>query len=196
MTAIDTTIVEDTDIVNVRNLMNHTVFYTTSSGVSRTFAPYMTLKVTAGELRELHYTSGGEVLLKNYICVENEELAKEFGVSEDVFEHEYKWTRKDMERVLLEDDTAVLEDAFDFAPQGVKDELIACAIELELPSVPKRDVIKTKTGVDVSVKIENKHLIEADLPKEPKKPKKRRAAKKSSTGRKAEKTTAKKSTEK
>ena len=189
MAAIDTTVVKDTDIISVRNLMNHTVFYTTSTGVSRTFAPSMTLKVTAGELRELHYTSGGEVLLKDYLCVENKELAEEFGVSEDVFEHEYKWTRKDIERVLLEDDIAVLEDAFDFAPQGVKDELVSCAIELELPSVPKREVIKTKTGVDVSVKIENKHLIEADQPKEPKKPTKRRAAAKKATTRRAVKST-------
>lgn len=184
----DTTAVNDEEKIAVRNLVDHQVGYTTQSGIRRTFAPGMTLKVSAGELRELNYTPGGNILLTDYLHIDNPELAAEFGVSEDSFEHEYSWTRADMERVLLEDDLDVLLDALEFAPDGIKDTLVNMATELEIPSVPKREAIKNATGIDINVRINNKHLINQDKKVEEKKPAKRRATtSKKNTGRRATK---------
>jgi len=162
MSDIDTTKVQDSDIIPVRNLTNFKVTYTLPNGVRREFPPKGVLKITAEELRSLNYDLGGSNLLIQYLNVGNKSLAAEFGVSTDSWDNEYNWTDKDIQKCLLEDDIEVLEDALDFAPQGVCDAIIGMAVELEIPDVRKREVIFNKTGNDITNKIKNKHLVEKE----------------------------------
>ena len=86
MDIINTTAVKDTDIIEVRNLTDSFVGYITMEGVRRVFPAKAVMKVEAKELRSLNYDFGGHVLLTEYLHVDNPELAKEFGISEDAVE--------------------------------------------------------------------------------------------------------------
>lgn len=162
MSDIDTTVVKDSDIIPVRNLAEHKVVYVLPTGVRREFPARATLKVAAEELRSLSYELGGAELLTNYLHIGNRALAEELGVSEDSWDNEYSWTDAQIVKCLTTDDIEVLEDALDFAPEGIKEALVQKAVELEIPDVRKRDVIRDKTGNDITRKIENKHLATAD----------------------------------
>lgn len=159
MSYIDTTSISDDTRVEIQNMTSGTLSYTLPSGIRRNFSPHMRMTVTAGELRELGTSQGGLVLLQEYLCVHNPELAKEFGVTSDVIE--YNWTEKDIRHVLLEEkDINVLLDALDFAPSGIVDELIHKAIEWKIPDGNKIKAISAATGLDIDQQIKNQTLIE------------------------------------
>ena len=168
---INTTRVDGDEVITVRNLVDHDVSYFTADGVRRLFQPKAVMEVTASELRQLSYDYGGSVLLTEYLCVENEDLAREFGVEDDT--PEYHWTEEDIDNALTDAPIEVLEDALDFAPEGIKNELVQRAVELEIPDMTRREAILKATGRDVTNMIDNKHIIEADEEEKPK-PKKRR----------------------
>lgn len=174
MDAIDTTVVKDTDIIPVRNLCDHNVTALIPSlGVRREFPAGATLKVKAGELRALSYETGGDFLLINSLRVGNRDLALELGVSEDAWDNEYNWDTARVRKCLLEDELSVLQDALDFAPDGIRDEICTLAVDLEIPDVRKREVIKEATGNDITRQIENRHAAASTVPEE-EKPKRRR----------------------
>ena len=80
----------DEQYIQVQNLTGGTVVYTIpEDNIRRVFAAYEVKKITPGELRKVFYQPGGEVLLQNFLSIKNKELALEFGVSQDSFEHEY-----------------------------------------------------------------------------------------------------------
>lgn len=80
----------DEQYIQVQNLTGGTVVYTIpEDNIRRVFAAHEVKKITPGELRKVFYQPGGEVLLQNFLSVKNKELALEFGVSQDSFEHEY-----------------------------------------------------------------------------------------------------------
>ena len=82
--------VKDTDIIAVRNFTDQRVVYTIpEKNIRRDFSGFETKQVQAGELRELWFKSGGAKLLQDYLGVNNKELAKEFGITNDLFTHEY-----------------------------------------------------------------------------------------------------------
>lgn len=89
MSYVDTTKVPDDAKVEIQNMSSGTLSYTLPSGVYRSFSSHMKMTVTAGELRELNTTQGGQVMLHQYLSVRNPDLAKEFGIAEDLIEHEY-----------------------------------------------------------------------------------------------------------
>lgn len=188
-------LIADSEIVPVKNMMGHEVGYTTLSGVTRRFAPHMTMNViTAGELRELSYMTGGLDFLKNYVQVLNTDLAQEFGISDD--DVEYNWTEKDIVAALTTSDIDVLLDALDFGPEGIVEELKNKAIELEITDGSRIQAINKRTGVDINAIIKNKHAYdEGKETAEEEAPKKRRSSKSTSTsGRRRSTSTAKKST--
>ena len=82
--------IDDNTIVTVRNMTDQGITYIVPElNVRRRFSAFESKKVNAKELRQLWYLNGGARLLQDYLAVENQELAQEFGISEDVFTHEY-----------------------------------------------------------------------------------------------------------
>lgn len=76
--------------IEVRNLSSDTVVYTIpENNIRRVFRKNETKKITEEELRNVFYQPGGEVLLKDFLSVRNKDLALEFGVSQDSYDHEY-----------------------------------------------------------------------------------------------------------
>ena len=154
-------IVEDDELITVENMTNVQVGYILpTSNVTRRFIPKVKMKIAASELRELSYQSGGLDLLQNYLRVNNEELAAEFGVSADSFENEYNWTEADVDNCLLNAELDVLLDALDFAPEGIVEALKNRAVELEISDNQKLKAIGEKTNSDLSVIIKNKHAYD------------------------------------
>lgn len=163
---IDTSVVPDDELVTIHNMTNSSVAYHVDSlgNLRRELPPKMgaSIRVPAGELRQLNYELGGSVLLHDYICVENEALAREFGITLD--DKEYMWQMKDVKAALTTDDIAVLEDAMDFAPDGIKETLAQEAVNMEIPDSNRRRVISDATSYDIDTMIKNKQAIAKDAP--------------------------------
>lgn len=153
--------INDDTLVRVRNLTDQTVaFIIAETRTRRIFRGFESKELTAGELRQLWYMPGGSHLLQDYLCVENKDLAAEFGVSDDLFTHEYSWTLNDVKRVLLSGSMDELADALDFAPQGIVDTIISQAVILSIPDMNKQRMITKMTGHDVTKMIENKEKLQ------------------------------------
>ena len=150
--------INDDAKIRIRNLCDHIVCYSITDGARRELAPNQSIVVTAGELRQLNSEYGGSILLRNFIQVENEKLAVEFGVNPEE-NPEYLWSREDVDRVLLEEPIEVLEDALDFAPTGIVDLIVSRAVAIELPDNRKREAIANSTGRDISAMIRNAKLV-------------------------------------
>lgn len=159
---VDTSVVDDETMVIIRNLTDMPVAYRVPSlgDLRRELPPRASIRVKAGELRQLNYERGGSLLLHDYINVGNVELAREFGVSDDTVE--YNWTIEDVDKALTTDDLDVLRDAMDFAPEGIKQTIADRAVELKIPDSNRRNIISSATGLDIDSMIKNKKIIDAD----------------------------------
>lgn len=83
------TILKDTTLVPVRNMVDHKVVYVIPELNRRVvFEPFQEKKVPAGELRTLNYSTGGEVLIHNYLCVKSNDLRSEFNIPADQVEYD------------------------------------------------------------------------------------------------------------
>ena len=153
-----TNIIDNDTLVEVTNLTSHRVGYILDSGVRRRIAPHASMRLTAGELRELSYRSGGPQILTDFLRVANKNLAREFGVAEDTVE--YDWTPEDVKKALTTDDIDVLLDALDYGPEGIKQELVDQAVKMEIADERRREAIKKATGADISVMIANNHMYD------------------------------------
>lgn len=149
----------DDEKVKIRNLCDHMVCYNITDGPRRELSPNQSIVVSAGELRQLNSDYGGSMLLKNYLQIQDTRLATEFGFDPEETP-EYKWSRDDIDRVLLSEPIEVLEDALDFAPAGIVDLIVSRAIAIELPDNRKREVIYDMTGKNISKMIELNKAVE------------------------------------
>ena len=148
-------IINDTTLIPVRNMVDHKVVYVIPELNRRVvFEPFQEKKVPASELRALNYSTGGEVLLHNYLCILSKDMRKEFNIPEDQIE--YDWTIKDIHRVLEDLSTPIeeLEDALDFAPDGIRELIVDSAVKWKIPDSNRRKVISRMTGVNVDKMIE------------------------------------------
>lgn len=137
--------VSDNKVIQVRNLMNHQVTYLIEEdNIRRSFNPFETKNIKAGELRKAIFNHGTEVLFKNYLCVEDKELAAEFGISEDTIE--YWWTEDDIKNLLLKGSDDELLDALDFAPDGIVEMIVFYAIDLKINDMNRRTLIERSLG--------------------------------------------------
>lgn len=177
-------LVSDDTIVSVRNMMNHRVAYVLDSGIRRRFSPKAVFNIPASELRQLSYQPGGTELLTNYLHIDNKELAREFGITDN--DVEYDWTDKEVVDALTTSDMDILLDALDFAPEGIKETIVDKAVELEIPDNNRRLAIKDATGADVSKMIEVKHAYDdVSEDKAEQAPTSRRAGQKGKSGAKS-----------
>ena len=82
--------VKDDKLIPVQNLTASVVSYIVpETNNVRHFNGQQLRKIAAGELRALYSTKGGKVLIEDYLGIQDKELATEFNISTDVFEHEY-----------------------------------------------------------------------------------------------------------
>ena len=159
------TMVLDTTLVGLTNIMDHMVVYKIEEdNIRRVFYGNETKKVPASEIRKLNYRYGGQVLLNNHLRVENKALREELNIQLDV--PEYEWTPEDVDRVLLSGSMDELLDALDFAPAGIVDMLVNRAIDLKINDVNKRRAIQEATGKNIDQAIFFIEETEKDAPKE------------------------------
>ncbi len=156
---------EDKELVEVRNLVDHMVVYKIDELNRRVvFNPFETKKVTVDELRRLNYQHGGQVLLHDYLCILNDELRQEFGIDPTVIE--YDWTIEDIDAALTSRPIDELLDALEFGPEGIKNMLVDRAVQLKIPDTNRRKAIQEITGVDVNNMINFKEQAETDEKKD------------------------------
>lgn len=151
--------INDNELVKVQNLTDYRVIYTAYTGQRRSFEGNASLCIPAIEIRQLNYSTGGRVLLQDYLSIRNRELAEEIGIQE--FDQEYSWDDADIERVLISGSEEELEDALDFAPRGIIDSIVDKAVKIKLPDNNKRKLIKDYTGKDVNNMIETTEIANA-----------------------------------
>ena len=150
--------------IEVRNLSSDTVVYTIpENNIRRVFRKNESKKITEEELRNVFYQPGGDVLLRDFLSVRDKDLAFEFGVTKDSFEHEYSWTEKDVDNLLQNGSLDMLHDALDFAPLGIVESIVARAVKLQIPDVNKRNLIQESTGRNVNQMIAIQSQLEDEL---------------------------------
>jgi hypothetical protein len=152
--------IENSTLIKVKNRDNGTVGYTIPDlgNLHRNFAAGETKEISMEELRKLAWIPGGDVIIKDYFIIENEEAVNE--LLSDV-EPEYFYTEDDIKEILTTGTLDQLKDTLDFAPEGVVELVKSLAVELQLNDVAKRDYILEKTGFNVTTAISiNKQTAE------------------------------------
>lgn len=181
MTESTSNYVDGNTLVTVENMTSNRCGYVLDDGTKRRFGGNGQLTVTAEELRRLVYEHG-TYMVQNVLRVKNNALAHEFGIPEDMIE--YNWTEEDVVNALTVDDIAVLLDALDFGPEGIKDELASKAVEIEITDGARAQAIQEATGMDILAQIRNKHAYDSvDEQNEEEKPKQRRSKEQTATRR-------------
>lgn len=153
-------LLDDEDIVTVRNRSNALVGYEIPElRINRNFTKNEVKKIKMGELRQLSYISGGQAILNNYLVIENSTAVEELIPNA---EPEYHYTEADVRKILLTGSIDELLDTFDFGPEGIKDIIKDIAVKEQLNDVKKREIIKEKTGFDVTKAIYINELDKQD----------------------------------
>lgn len=157
---------EDSVIIEVTNRSDCNSGYILEDGnVHRSFTPGETKKISMGELRALSYSPGGDVLLREFLQIKNNEAIAE--LIGDV-EPEYNYTADDVKRVMIQGSMDEFLDMLDFAPDGIREMIKDFAVKLELNDVRKREAIFNKYGFNVDNAIKNNRLEREALAKETK----------------------------
>lgn len=142
------TAVLDSTLINVRNLSDTSVSYQIPEDHRRVvFRANETKKIAAGELRKLYFKPGGEVLLKEYLNIDNAALRQEFNIPGDV--PEYEWTLADVDKLMRTGSIDAIKDALEFGPEAIKDAIIDYAINNRISDNNKRKAIEEITGIQV-----------------------------------------------
>ena len=157
--------IENNVTVKVTNRDNGSVGYSVPDlGVHRTFQPKETKEISAEELRKLSYLPGGDIIIKEYLIIHNEELLNELLGS---VEPEYYYSEAEVKTLLLSGSLEQLQDCLDFAPNGVIDLIKDLAVTLKIDNMSKRKAIQEKTGFNVTRAIEiNEETEEEETTKE------------------------------
>lgn len=137
-------------LIKVTNRDNGYMGYTIPDlgNLHRNFAPGETKTVSFEELQKLSWVPGGEVILKDYLIIDNNEAVRE--LIADV-EPEYFYTEEDVKKLLGPAGTlAQLQDCLDFAPAGVIELVKDIAVKTKLNDMSKREAIFAKTGFNVT----------------------------------------------
>lgn len=140
---------EDNVQVKVKNRIGGTVGYSIPEmqNLKRTFAEKEEKIVTFEELRRLMYVPGGEIILRNYLIIEDPEVLKALNIN---VEPEYFYEEKDIINLFNNGTLDEFLDCLDFAPIGVINMIKRVAISLPLNDMSKRKAILDKTGFDVT----------------------------------------------
>lgn len=143
-------------LITVTNKYNGTVGYDVPDlMVHREFYPGEHKEITFEELEKLSFAPGGDVILNQYLEIDNKDAVMSLFGKEP--EPEYYYTKADIKELMLKGSLDQFLDCLDFAPESVKEIIKDLAVELPLNDVAKRDAIRDKMGFDVSKAIEIKN---------------------------------------
>lgn len=146
---------EDSLKVKIKNRTgNGTVGYIIPDmgNLKRVFSDGEEKIVTYEEIRKLSYVPGGDMILKDYLIIEDKDVLKELNYSP---EPEYFYNKEDIIKLMQTGSLDEFLDCLDFAPEGVKESIKNIAVELPLNDVAKRQAIQEKLGFNVTSAIEN-----------------------------------------
>lgn len=122
--------------VDVVNRSNGTVSYRLPEiNVYRLFQKNEKKHISEEELRSLNASAGGLTLIREYLFVDDEALRNELL---GVVEPEYFYTKDEVTELLNNGSLDQLEDALNFAPDGVLDLIKDLACDLPCNDVAKR----------------------------------------------------------
>lgn len=148
-------------MVKVTNRDNGSVGYSIPDlgNLHRSFASGETKEIPMEELRKLSYISGGKVILKQYLVIDNPEAVEEL-LGE--VEPEYYYNEDRVKDLLLNGSLDELMDCLDFAPEGTINLVQKLAVDLKLNDIQKRKAITEKTGFNIDSAVEIKEIEEAE----------------------------------
>lgn len=146
------------NLVKITNRDNGFVGYKIADlNIYRRFAPGETKEVPLSELKALQYTTGGDSMLKNLFVINDREALAALNMMN--VEPEYFYSAEDVEKLLFEGSLDQLEDALNFAPDGVINLIKDIAVKKEIPDMRKRELITKKTGFGVQNAINVNHIL-------------------------------------
>lgn len=162
-------------LVKVTNRDNGVVGYQIPDmNINRNFAPKETKQVSLDELKALQFVPGGEFTLRNLLIVNDMDALSALNMTD--VEPEYHYTEDDVRTLLHQGSLDQLEDALNFAPEGVVNLIKDIAVKEEIADIRKRDLIYKKTGFNVNNAINVNHIMEDDSQSEIEEAPKRKAA--------------------
>lgn len=148
--------IDKNTLVKVVNKYNGTVGYDVPDlGVHRNFYPNESKDITFEELEKLSFAPGGDVILKDFLEITDENVIKYLFSKES--EPEYHYTKDDIKQLMEVGTLDQFLDCLDFAPESVKEIIKDMAVELPLNDVKKREAIQKQLGFDVTKAIEIKN---------------------------------------
>ena len=148
--------IDKNKMVKVINKFNGTVGYDVPEmGVHRNFYPHESKEINFEELERLSFVPGGDVILKEYLEIADEDVV--MALFNEKSEPEYHYSEEDVKKLLTTGSLDQFLDCLDFAPNVVKDIIKDLAVELPLNDMAKRQAIQDKLGFDVTKAIEIKN---------------------------------------
>lgn len=148
--------IDKNKIVKVINKFNGTVGYDVPEmGVHRNFYPKENKDISFEELERLSFVPGGDVILRNYLEIVDEDAI--MALFNKKPEPEYHYSENDVKQLLTTGTLDQFLDCLDFAPGVIKDMIKDLAVELPLNDMTKRQAIQNKLGFDVTRAIEIKN---------------------------------------
>lgn len=148
--------IDKNKMVKVINKFNGTVGYDVPEmGVHRNFYPKESKEISFEELERLSFVPGGDVILRNYLEIVDEDAI--MALFNEKPEPEYHYSENDVKQLLTTGTLDQFLDCLDFAPDVIKDMIKDLAVELPLNDMAKRQAIQDKLGFDVTKAIEIKN---------------------------------------
>ena len=148
--------IDKNKMVKVINKFNGTVGYDVPEmGVHRNFYPKESKEISFEELERLSFVPGGDVILKDYLEIIDEDAI--MALFNEKPEPEYHYSENDVKQLLTTGTLDQFLDCLDFAPDVIKDMIKDLAVELPLNDMAKRQAIQDKLGFDVTRAIEIKN---------------------------------------
>lgn len=149
--------------VDVTNRSNGTVLYSIPERhIMREFNRQETKKIPIEEMVELSSQPGGRELIYNYFYIQDEQILHDILSFDE--EIEYWLTESQIPDWLMKCPEAELEDALNYAPEGVIDLIKKNAVEIPIMDMSKRNIIKKLTGLDVTLAIQHNEEAKEDQP--------------------------------
>lgn len=140
-------------MVKVINKFNGIVGYEVPEmGVNRNFYPKESKDVRFEELERLTFLPGGDVILKDYLEIVDDDVI--LALFNEKTEPEYHYSEEDVKKLLTIGTLDQFLDCLDYAPDVVKDMIKDLAVKLPLNDMAKRKAIQDKLGFDVTRAIE------------------------------------------
>ena len=142
--------------VKVINKFNGTVGYEVPElGVHRNFYPKESKEISFDELERLSFIPGGDVILKDYLEIVDDNIVME--LFNEKTEPEYHYSEEDVKNLLMTGTLDQFLDCLDFAPDVIKDMIKTLAVDLPVNDMEKRKAIQDKLGFNVTRAIEIKN---------------------------------------